>query len=160
MTAQETKEALLRISEKYGEGIDEKLAALSSEAKNERGVLKMMQNMVGHCGMFVNIAFGGGERYFAVREKRVFRDLALFKPCREAWEKLEEEQRKCYLIYSFAFAMVYYNFYLPHRKELAPETRAADRMKAEILCRLIGDILRDWQKWWKENGCLPCEVEI
>ena len=33
MTAQETKEALLRISEKYGEGIDEKLAAAKANPK-------------------------------------------------------------------------------------------------------------------------------
>jgi hypothetical protein len=90
----------------------------------------------------------------------VFRDLALFKSYREEWEKRSEEEQKCFLVYAFAFAMVHYNFYLPHKKELTPETKAADRMKAEVLCRLLGDILREWQEWWKENGCLPCEVEI
>ena len=33
MTAQMTKEALITIAEKYGAGIDEKLAALSPDAK-------------------------------------------------------------------------------------------------------------------------------
>lgn len=158
MTAQQTKDALIAIAEKYGAGIDEKLAALAPAAKNERGVLKMMQNMVSHCVMFVKLEFVG--RYYEVRKTRVFRDLPLLKSCREQWEKLEEEEQKRFLVYAFAFEMVYYNFYLSHKKELEGEMKAADRMKAEILCRLIGDILREWQQWWNDNGCLPCEVEI
>lgn len=160
MTAQETKDALIAIAEKYGAGINEKLAALSPDAKNERGVLKMMQNMTGHCVMFVKLASGDENRYYEVRKRRVFRELALFKSYREEWEKRDEEEQKCFLVYAFAFVMVYYNFYLPHKKELTPETKAADRMKAEVLCRLLRDILGDWQAWWKENGCLSCEVEL
>ena len=158
MTAQQTREALIKLALAHGEGIEEKLAALPPEAKNERGALKMTQNMVQNCVMWVNIEFAG--RYYEVREKRVFTELPLFGGYRKEWEKLSEEEQKRFLIYAFPLTMIRHAFLLPHRGELQGECKAADRFKAEVICGLLGDILREWQDWWRENGCLSCEVEI
>jgi len=89
MTAQQTKKALTAIALECGAGIDEKLAALPREAKNERAALMIVKNFTQHCAMFVNLDFAG--RYYEIRERRVFRELPHFAARRTEWEALDEE---------------------------------------------------------------------
>ena len=162
MTGNQTKEAMAAIALEKAAIYAEKLKTLDKTAKTERKALAISKQIAENCAGFVNIEFM--DRFYEVREMRVygerFHDFDEYKPL---YDSLTGDDKESFLVFSFGVVMVRHSL-LEKRNafrsngEGSNVGNAQDLFEAQIITGVIEEILRDWQKFWNENGCIACEV--
>lgn len=168
MNLQETAKALAEIAQAKVTEFDTQLAALDPAAKTERKALIIARQMASHAANFAMMparggaAFVGGGGSVAMYERRIFREFPWFRDCEAAYRALDEAGQGSFRGFAFAFGMVKANFY-DRRKGVFDASEGANAnalFEAKIICGVLGDILGAWQVWWRENGCIACEVTL
>lgn len=168
MNMQETAKALAAIAQARVNEFDTQLAALDPAAKTERKALTIARQMAVHAASFAMMparggaAFVGGGGSIAMYERRIFREFPWFRDCEMAYRALDEDGQGSFRTYAFAFGFVKETFYDKRKVVLvAPDGAQANALfEAKIICGVLGDILGAWQAWWRENGCIACEVAL
>lgn len=164
MTREENvQNSLVDIAQKYVDDITEQLAALPRESKTERKALKIAEHEASLCVTFAKMRCAPDSSiispsYYELREYRVF-GYPEFEGYREWYENAGEEDRHIFLIYAHAIGMIKNNFY--HDKELKLAKESGDVTAAfeySVIVKTLDLIMNEWRAWWKENGCIPCEV--
>ena len=162
MTGQETKDAMTKIAQCERAVFTEKLNALPKNAKTqtERKALKICEQLAGNCSGFVQIDFSG--HFYDTREKRIFsQNWNFFETYKEAYQKLDGDDKESFLVYAFAVSMVKMCFLDQRMKKLEAAEAVTDVeliFESKIILGVLGKIMDGWRTWWKENGCFPCEV--
>ncbi len=168
MNTLETANALAEIAQAKVTEFDARLAALAPEAKTERKALTIARQMASHAANFAMMparggaAFVGGGGKKEMFERRIFREFPWFRDCEAAYRALDEDGQGSFRSFAFAFGMVKWALYDKRKAVLdAPEEANANaRFEAQIICGVLGDILTAWQAWWREHGCIACEVAL
>lgn len=152
---------LVDIAQKYVNEIKEQLAVLPRESKTERKALMIAKNEAELCATFAKMGYAASitsPQYYEIRERRVF-GYQEFAGYRDWFDSADEEQRHIFLIYAHAIGMVKNNLY--RKRELEAAKDAGDVNAAfenGIIVKILDTIMNEWRAWWKENGCVPCEV--
>lgn len=168
MNTLETSKALAEIAQAKVSEFDAQLGALDSAAKTERKALTITRQMASHAVSFAMMparggaAFVGGGGKKEMFERRIFRDFPWFRDCEATYRALDEEGQGSFRSFAFAMGMVKWALYDKRKAVLgAPEGANANaQFEATIICGVLGDILAAWQAWWREHGCIPCEVAL
>lgn len=168
MNMHETAKALAEIAQAKVNEFDTQLAALEPAAKTERKALTIARQMASHAASFAMMparggaAFVGGGGKKEMFERRIFREFPWFRDCEAAYRALDEDGQGSFRTYAFAFGFIKETFYDKRKAVLdAPEGANANALfEAKIICGVLGDILTAWQAWWRENGCIACEVAV
>ena len=168
MNLQDTAQALAGIARAKLNEFDTQLSALDPAAKTERKALTIARQMASHAANFAMMparggaAFVGGGGSIAMYERRIFREFPWFRDCEAAYRALDENEQGGFRAYAFALGMAKTAFYDKRKAVLdAPDNAPANALfEAKIICGALGDILAAWQAWWRENGCIACEVAL
>ncbi|MBQ8397777.1 MAG: hypothetical protein IJX53_06240 [Clostridia bacterium] len=168
MNTFETANALTEIAQVRVDEFDAQIAALDPTAKTERKALTIARQMASHAAAFAQMparggtAFVGGGGSVAMYERRIFREFPWFRGCEAAYRALDEDGQGSFRTYAFAFGFIKETFYDKRKAVLdAPDGASANaRFEAQVICGVLGDILTAWQAWWRENGCVACEVAV
>ena len=167
MNTLETSKALAEIAQMKVSEFDAQLGALDAAAKTERKALTIARQMASHAANFAMMparggaAFVGGGGSIAMYERRIFREFPWFRDCEAAYRALDEDGQGSFRAYAFAAGMVKTAFYDKRRAVLdAAQSSAEAHFEAKIICGVLGDILAVWQAWWRDHGCIACEVAL
>ena len=157
MTGKETTQALKAIAQAKYDSYTAQMGALDSTHRTERKALAISRQVASNCGSFADIEF---KENVYTKEVRVFgksfRDFDEYKPI---YETLTGDDRDSFIEFSFAVVMARHAYYHKHKTELENTQLSAEkRFEHELIISVIDDILRDWQRWWNEHGCVKCEV--
>lgn len=158
MTADELKELMYGFAAEKEDGYERQLASLDKDSKTERKALTIQKNMAKNCALFPKNHFGG--RYYEVRENIVFRHIPdnIFSGYEEQYNILGGEEKKLFLVFAYPMLLVMNTFYLPRVETVNSETDTAKVFEAKLIEGTVGEILREWQRYWNEYGCFECEV--
>ena len=157
MTGKETTRALKDIAQAKYDSYTAQMGALDSTHKTERKALAISQQVAANCRAFADIDF---KNRVYTKEVRVFgSSFHDFDEWKDTYNALEGDDRDSFIEFSFAVIMARHAFYHKHKTELEnPQLSAEKRFEYELIISVIDDILRDWQRWWNEHGCVKCEV--
>ncbi len=156
MNAQETKQAMIEIASTYRNDCVRQVQSLDKTAKNERRAWIMQKQLAENCIGFLNLTFPND---FAVREKRVFGEaLHYFDEYKTDYERLEQDEKECFLVYAFAVTMVRHALLDGRMRE--PKTDAAGAFENTIVIGVLRKIINDWTSYWNMQGCFCCEVSL
>ncbi len=158
MNEKQTKDALYALASEREQEYMDRLATLNFLNKTERKVLKILLNYTRNCAGFAKMDYMG--KGCVVREKQI-RDLHVFDDHLSFLEILEGDNKKSFIIYAAAVSMVYSNFYIGAKAIIEKGTASADELfEAKLKYDCAREILEKWIAWWKENGCVDCEVVL
>jgi len=157
LTAIETRDALKGIVTVKQDTVLAKMQTLDKTQKTERKALSMTAQVMKNCVSFCEADFKDN---VYTREVRTFgREFHDFDAYKDIYATLVGDDRESFLEFSFAVIMTRHAYYTMHKDKLADAALTAEkRFESELIVSVIDDILRSWQRWWNENGCVKCEV--
>lgn len=156
MTGKATKKAMYNIAMKKSNDYAKKLSQLDSTQRIEKKALSILKQVSANCASFVTIDFE--EHCYEAREFRVFgqkyHDFDQWKPI---YNTLNGDNRDSFLIFSFSVVMAKHCLLEPSLQKIDGGS-ADEKFVHSIKSGIIKEILLEWQEFWNENGCIPCEV--
>ena len=157
MTGKETAKALGDIVQAKIDSYTAQLNALDSTHKTEKKALAISRQVAYNCKSFSEMDFK--DRVYTKQVRvfgRTFHDFDEYKPI---YDTLTGDDRDSFIEFSYAVVMARHAYYTKHKTELENVTMTVEkRFECELIISVIDDILRDWQRWWNEHGCVKCEV--
>ncbi len=158
MNGKQTKDALYSIASEREQEYIVRLAALDFFNKTEKKVLRILLNYTRNCAGFARMDYMGNG--YVVREKQI-RDLHVFDDYLSYLDTLKGDSKDAFMIYTASFSMVYSNFYVGAKAIIEKGTASVEEaFEAKLKFDCTREILTKWADWWKENGCVNCEVAL